>query len=468
MLQRLVNIIPLSLSGEAHQDSEPNLAVNPANTNQIVATALTPDLLQGPNAPIFVSTDGGQTWATRLVVPGNALLSGTHDISAGFPAQSGVLYVGILSPDVPIDQNRMQILRTADFLSTATMSVLEDRRGPDQPWVVADGSPAQPGQPVDRVYVGNNDLGALPTTAIVDFSLDAAQAAPPAGFAPHRIETDATADRDGPPIRIAIHPSGTIYAVHQRWTGIAGTGTAGTVITFEVVVTRDDNFAAGANPFSALTDPAGASVGRRLATGLTAVWDSIMGQERLGADSAIAVDPTNADVVWVAWGDQPQGIASPWTIHVRRSADRGQTWSADLRTVPKGKNPCLAISAAGQLGFLCQTLTGTGAAQRWETTFEVTADGWATQVVPTVLHSALAASPTPPDFQPYIGDYARLVAVGNVFYGIFSGSNHPDQANFPSGVTYQRKVNWITQQLLDLDGTTAVPDSIDPFFFAWT
>jgi hypothetical protein len=461
MLQRLVNIIPLSLSGEAHQDSEPNLAVNPANTNQMVATALTPDLLQGPNAPIFVSTDGGQTWATRMVVPGNALPAGTADISAGFAAESGVLYVGILKPDLPTDQKRMQILRTASFLSTATMLVLEDRLGPDQPWVVADGSLAQPGQPVDRVYVGNNDLGALPTTATVDFSLDAALAAPPAGFAPHRIETDATADRDGPPIRIAIHPAGTIYAVHQRWTN-----TAGATITFEVVVTRDDNFAADADPFTALTDPADGSVGRRLTTGLTAVWDSIMGQERLGADSAIAVDPTNADVVWVAWGDQPQGVASPWTIHVRRSADRGQTWSADLRTVTKGKNPCLAISAAGQLGFLCQTLTGTGAAQRWETTFEVTADGWATPVVPTVLHRALAASPTR-DFQPYIGDYARLVAVDNVFYGIFSGSNHPDQANFPNGVTYQRNVNWNAHQLLDLDGITAVPDSIDPFFFAW-
>jgi hypothetical protein len=462
MLQRLVNIIPLSLSGEAHQDSEPNLAVNPANTNQIAATALTPDLLQGPNAPIFVSTDGGQTWATRLVVPGNALPAGTNDISADFAGESGVLYVGILSPDLSTDQKRMQILRAASFLSTATMLVLEDRLGPDQPWVVADGSLGQPGQSVDRVYVGNNDLGALATTATVDFSLDAAQAAPPAGFAPHRIETDATTHQDGPQIRIAIHPTGRIYAVHQRWTGIAGT-----TITFEVVVTRDDNFAAGADPFSALTDPADGSVGRRLAAGLTAVWDSIMGQERLGADSAIAVDPTNADVVWVAWGDQPQGIASPWTIHVRRSADGGQTWSADLRTVTKGKNPCLAISAAGQLGFLCQTLTGTGAAQRWETTFEVTADGWATQVVPTVLHRALAASPTR-DFQPYIGDYVRLVAVDNVFYGIFSGSNHPDHANFPSGVTYQRNVNWNTQQLLDLDGTTAVPDSIDPFFFAWT
>ena len=457
MLQRLVNIIPLSLSGEAHQDSEPSLAVNPANTNQIVATALTPDPLQGPNAPIFVSSDGGQTWALRTVVPGNFPLSGTQDISVGFAADSGALYVGILSAE-----KHMQILRTADFQSIATMSVLVDRPGPDQPWVVADTFPASPGPAADRVYVGNNDLGEQPGTATVDLSLAAGVAAPPAGFATHRIESDAAAVQDGPPIRIAIHPGGTIYAVHQRWINKVSEN-----LTFEVVVTRDDAWAAGANPFSALTDPADGSVGRRLATALTAVWNSRMGQERLGADSAVAVDPTNADVVWVAWGDQPAGFSSPWTIHVRRSTDGGETWSADLRTVTKGKNPCLAVNAAGHLGFLCQTLIGVGAAQSWETTFEVTADGWTTPVMPTVLHSALASSPTF-CFQPYLGDYARLVTVDNAFYGIFSGSNHPDLANFPEGVSYQRNVDWKTQQLLDLDGTPTVPDSIDPFFFAWT
>jgi hypothetical protein len=463
MLQRLVNIIPESLSGEAHQDSEPNLAVNPANTDQMVATALTPDPLNGPNAPIFVSTDGGQTWALRTVIPGNAPPAGTRDISAGFAPDSGVLYVGILSPEVPTNRKQLQILRTTDFLSTATMSVLVDRPGPDQPWVVAGGIQAQPGQAAaDRIYVANNDLARMPQTATVDFSLDAA-ADPPAGFAPHRLETDAAINQDGPQVRIAIHPAGTVYAVYQRWTKRSKS-----VITFEVVVTRDDNWAAGENSFSALTDPVDGSVGLRLATNLTGDLNGVMGQQRLGADSAIAVDPANPDVVWVAWGDQPQGTLSPWTIHVRRSADGGQTWSGDLRTVPQGKNPCLAVNAAGHLGFLCQVLTGTGAAERWETTFEVTADGWASPAQLTPLHSALSASPAPPDFQPYLGDYARLVSVGNNFYGIFSGSNHPDRANFPSGVTYQRHVDWDAQQLLDLDGTTGVPDSIDPFFFAWT
>ena len=80
----IVSIIPNSMSGETQQDSEPNLAVNPQNTNDMVATAFTPAPLGGSNAPIYVSTDGGNTWSLRTVVPGNDPNFGTHDITVGF------------------------------------------------------------------------------------------------------------------------------------------------------------------------------------------------------------------------------------------------------------------------------------------------------------------------------------------------------------------------------------------------
>ena len=55
----VVNMIPKSLSGEEHQDSEPTIAVNPANPRQIAASAFTPDPAEGPRAPIYASIDGG-------------------------------------------------------------------------------------------------------------------------------------------------------------------------------------------------------------------------------------------------------------------------------------------------------------------------------------------------------------------------------------------------------------------------
>jgi hypothetical protein len=60
------------------------------------------------------------------------------------------------------------------------------------------------------------------------------------------------------------------------------------------------------------------------------------------------------------------------------------------------------------------------------------------------------------------------MAVGNDFFGIFCANNTPDKANFPQGVVYQRNADFTTHRLLDLNNTTTVDVSIDPFFFKVT
>src|SRR3954453_287374 len=110
----VVNLVPNSLSGESRQDSEPNLAVNPENPSDMVATAFTPAPLGGPDSPIYVSTTGGASWSLRPVVPGNDPSFGTHDITVGFATTGGVLYAGILNGNT----SNMQILRTSTFTST--------------------------------------------------------------------------------------------------------------------------------------------------------------------------------------------------------------------------------------------------------------------------------------------------------------------------------------------------------------
>src|SRR5262249_45951639 len=129
----VVNMIPAFLSGETNQDSEPNLAVNPERPTDMVGTAFTPAPMGGTQAPIYVSTDGGNTWVLRTVVPGNDTLVGTHDITVGFATTGGVLYAGILNGTT----SRMQILRSASIAATTPMTVLVDRASEDQPWVVA-------------------------------------------------------------------------------------------------------------------------------------------------------------------------------------------------------------------------------------------------------------------------------------------------------------------------------------------
>lgn len=449
---RIVNMIPATLSGESSQDSEPNLAVNPQNTAEMVATAFTAAPLGGNFAPIYVSTDGGNTWSLRTVVPGNGSF-GTSDITVGFGTTSGVLYAGTLNGQTL----HLQLLRTPSLTSTTPMTVLVDRANEDQPWVVA-GSVVVSGISRDRVFVGNNDFNqAAGGTATLDASLDAATAAPPAGFSPVQLEKRVTAGQDGPPVRIAAHPDGTVYAAFERW--VSGTFPN---ITMDIVVTRDDQWGSGS--FQALTDSADRQVGQRVATGSYIRFNDIMGQERLGADLTIAVDPTNDRAVWVAWCDRVGGLlGTDWTVHVRRSTDKGQTWSADLRTITNVKNPSLAVNSSGSVGLLYQQFTGA----RWVTQLEVTTTGWASAVTPLVLHTAPSTTPAR-SFLPYLGDYVRLLTVGTDFYGVFCGNNTPAPANFPSGVTYQRNADWTTGTLLSTDGVTPVAVSIDPYFFHYS
>jgi len=449
---KIVNMVPASMSGETSQDSEPNLAINPENPKQMVATAFTPGPLGGPNAPVYLTSDGGNSWSLVNIVPGHGSV-GTGDITVAFAGKGGMLYAGTLNGAT----GRLNILRTSS--PTTLMTTLVDRDNEDQPWVVA-GTLVVGAAQHDRVFIGNNDFNQPGgKTATVDLSHDAATAAAPAGFSPKQIEKSATMGQDGPPVRIALHPNGTVYAAFQRWVS----GTTANLST-EIVVTRDDNWGSGATPFSVLKDSGNQSVGQRVATNRFVRFNATMGQERLGSDLAIAVDPNNSATVCVAWCDRVGGAAgTDWTVHVSRSTDKGQTWSADIRTITNAKNPALAINSNGAIGLLYQLFTGT----TWDSKLEITSNAWSTAVIPLVLHTAPSNTPARLFF-PYLGDYVRLLSLGTHFYGVFSGANTPDLAHFPNGVTYQRAANWTTHTLLNTDGVTPVAVSIDPFFFHWS
>jgi hypothetical protein len=473
----VVNMIPKIASNESFQDSEPHIAVNPTNPQQIAASAFTQDLLGGPNAPIYISTNGGLTWRLNPIVPSGAgQFFPTNDITTAVPGRrndddngndddddddgSRRLYAGILrSPGAPFEA-----LRTPDKDTPTVMTVLLNRPNEDQPWTQAIKVRSGPDTGKDRLYIGINDFN-VPfspppdrRTATVEQSLDAAIAAP--AFTSVRIEKRATFGQDGPSIRPVVHRDGSVYAAFYGWR--ARDFAAGRV-TADVVVVRDDNGGAGANPYTALVEPgppAGDGVaGVRVVRGIT-FFLSQLDQERIGGHLSIAVDPRNSSTVYLAYADQQPG--SSYTQHILRSTDRGQTWGSDLRTIANAINPALAVNSRGHVGLLYQRLTGTAPNQRWETHLERSSNGGATWG-DNVLANTPAATPVS-QFVPYLGDYDYLMAVGRTFYGIFSANNSPNRANFPSGVRYQRNVDFDTNRLLGLDGSTIIPTSIDPFF----
>jgi hypothetical protein len=445
---RVVNMMPKSRSGETNQDSEPSITVDPANPDVIVGTAFTPNPSGGPDAPFYVSTDRGDTWTLNAALPGNGPF-GTDDITLCFDGSGNDMYAGyLLGTTVALNVDR-----TANPAS-GSMSVLEGRPGVDQPFARATTVRHGVNAGKDRLYVGNNDFSSpAGRTSTIDLSLDARIAAPV--FTSVRIDSRATSGQDGPQVRPTIHSDGTVYAAFYGWRAQAAT------ITTDVVVVRDDDWGSGSTPFTALIDPDGKS-GLRVAQGVTIIWSDYLGQERQAGNMAIAVDPRDSSRVYLAWCD---GEVSPGTyaLHVRRSDDRGQTWSAtDLLTLANSTNVGLAVNEDGHVGLLYQQVTGTPGSQRWESHVQHSADHghhWH-----DILLATVPANVPTKTFDPYIGDYAMLVCRHKDFYGIFCANNTPDHANFPHGVRYQRNVDFATKQLLSLSATP-VAVSIDPFFF---
>ncbi len=459
MAVTVVNVIPATLSNETQRDSEPNIAVDPANPQRIAASAFTPDPASSGSGPIFVSTDGGNTWALNVVLPGG---NRTGDVTIRFANASGILYSGILR----FDTGNLEILRSANFTAAGLMTTLLNRANDDQPYVEAATVLGGAGAGNDRVYVPSNDTSQRPTgnTASVDQSFNAGTAAPPAGFGvPARLEPRATAalpsppggSQDGPSVRVAIHPQGRIYGVYFGWRTFASPTN-----TTDIVVVRDDNWGMGG--YGAITDPSDTLAGVLVVTGrAVAALNSTLGTQRIGSQIAIAVDPRDPNIVYIAWCD---GTAAAYTLRVRRSLNGGiaGSWSGDLRTIASATNPGLAINSRGRVGLLYQRLIS--GPNRWETHLEETTNGFGT-IADTVLARVPDANGTYLANNP-IGDYASLIAVGKDFYGIFSGNNTPNNTNFPSGVTYQRFANFGTNQLFaDAALTVPVGVSIDPFFF---
>jgi len=455
----VVNMIPNAQSNETAQDREPNLAIKNSNGFHMVGTAFTPNPMGAtmpPSAPIFFSLDGGLTWTLNAIVPSNI---STNDITAKFGTTTDWLYAGILRlPNAAgAIRTTMDILRTNNFTGTVPMQNLLTRNEPDQPYTYAVTPTTGAGTGVDRLYVGNNDLGILPRSASVDQSLNASATTPT--MANNVVERRTPTGQDGPPVRLAINMDGTIYAAY-----VQRTASSGSLRTANIVVCRDDNWGSGATPYSNLTDASDGLAGRIVVSGIQFQFGTTIGQERLGDKLNIAVDPNNSNIVYVVWGDNNgTGLIN---LHVRRSINRGVTWSAtDLRTINNAINPEISINSLGQVSFSYQQLNGTN----WLSIVELTANNFATQTAFTLnsFPDGTPALPVGPS-NLYLGDYNFISAMpfGKTFCGTFAASNDPTPARFPAvQPVWQRNVDATTNQLRNLTNTANVAISIDPYFF---
>jgi len=458
----LVNLIPLEHSDETRQDSQTVLAVHP-DRQLMVGAAYDPSGGQGAaTLPLYLSADGGSSWQLKQRLP-VGLLGGQ---SYCFSGDGKKMYGAILHPPKAGTEPSatgfvISILQTDDPTADAPMRVISklDSEGngeADEPFIQARAFDK------DRIYVGENYFGPElggGRTAAVRVSTDGGRT-----FRLLGVESRVTARQDGPPVRPSVAKDGTVYVAFMRYTAISqdrNGGRPGMKMTGDIVVTRDDEGAVGKTPFLSLVDPSDGKPGRLVAQGLRFSLFKYLGQQRIGADLALAADPTQSSNVYVAWADEnpSNGV---YTLHVRKSTDRGQNWSDDLLKVESAAACSIAVADNGTVGLLYYQLLNQGSPQaRWETHFQTSEaghEGWSDMVLTTFADGR-------PDkqYDPYLADRTQLLSVSNHFYGSFSAPNFPDPNNFPQGVSFQRRHQ--IGRLLSGDGKTEVEPSIDPYVF---
>lgn len=237
---KLVDLVPASLSGETNQDSEPFLAIQPANPQIMVASAFTPNPISATgNAPVYVSQDGGNTWVLNAIAPVQRMACDiTHAMAAGENHPRGDLHAGTLACATAITLGESE---ATDVSSGTTMNVQSTRNNVDQPFVRALAISDS-----DHIYVGVNDFNQpAGHTATVDVSVDGGNT-----YKSTSIEARNTMGQDGPSVRPAVAADNTVYAAFFGWRKFDGK----TAIS-DVVVVRDDAGATSVSPFQALKDP---------------------------------------------------------------------------------------------------------------------------------------------------------------------------------------------------------------------
>ena len=493
---RIVNMIPADSRGEINHDSEPNIAVNPRNSSMIAGSAFTyfqrhicgcnmPDTFTPDcRAPIYLSTNGGNTWELRPLLPSNNGI--THDITLAF-GRSGSLYAAFLKGcQVVNNVNRGFMVVRLDNPDTSYSFRVLDRKFTemyDQPWVVAatglNGSPNTPRN--DNVFVGINKNGESRSGTIGSRTGTGKTAQimvknATDNFIPETIEKVGTVERNLSGIRVAVHDSGVVYGIFYRWKHGGRNPEEPIGITApvcDVVVVKDDNFALGALKFESLGLQGNIVASNRsvpISYPAAGILNGKLGNARLvGSNLSIAVDPINADHVYIAWCDSIRGN---YTLHCKRSLNGGVTWDdihPQLREIENALNPAIAITSNKVLGIVYQQLVRDS---DWETHFRLYSIN-AETVIPLGRDYILSRFPNSslPTLnsgtvggRPYPGDYLDLVAVDSSFYGIFSAMNTPDSQAFPTVLPVYNREHSFEQKALLKNGQP-VKASVDPFFF---
>jgi hypothetical protein len=391
---QLVDIATNATDPNNLDDSEPSIAVNPLNPSQIAVVSFSGGWSQatGLRGPVWMSTNGGASWAKQLVlVAPTAASTGSGDQNVAF-SNTGTLFLSELGIGVNVPRCFFYRPSGATWVAGAAY-------GDDQPMI--------------------GSAGGVRVSPWLNFAL-----------APERSMVERTTNNGvtvtGVPVgsaafanrttRVAVGPNNQIYVIYK-------TRQAAPVGNFQQSIFR----VARSLDFGLTWNTPGVPVH----PGTVMTWfTTTFGNAKNGgkvararsSDAWIAVHPSS-NAVWVVFCNRDSSGFGQ--IFAARSTDSGQTFSPPVRVTDGTHNsayPEIAVTANGTLGVLYVDFDESGAQTVYTHRFARSTNNgitW-TRVGLQSFRTQELSNGTPGFLW---GDYEGLTAYGNMFFGVFTGKS---------------------------------------------
>jgi hypothetical protein len=427
---------------DTFNDGETSIAVNPRQPNEIVITAFSGGWIGNGlcqlgsgnvNAPLWLSRNGGDTWTKEFTITPPVFTGSVADVTGApcdqtvdfgraFNQLAGTFLTNSTNIYSAVTRNPMttDAFHYSGFPFAATMTNLAARNDEDQPWLLIGRRPGAIG--VENVYVAYDDFNTSPVTMRVSRAPATGVLEPdPPNFA----VDNPTGVSDGfvnPGHRLAIDPvTGFVYSLWQD--RIAPGPMASQNINYRLNRSRD-----GGASWDFLPD--GFVVANANSTQPTPKFCTV--NALLGGVDHAAVDPQTGDVVYVYGTLDGSGINQLAMRRLTFTSSGPMPIGPQVLITNGPENtaiPSVAVTASGTIGvfyYTCELVPPASPFPLFRANFAISTDGGATFHTGIDLETFL--SPALDNGNPrqrVLGDYMQVKAVGNTFFGSFTGNGAP-------------------------------------------
>ena len=405
-------------------NSEPSIAIDPANTDNIVVMAFSGGW--GATAPVWYSSDGGNLWTLENKIPNppglgkncpcdqtpdygiHGRLSATflHKDTPGIDAYSSITWD-------PTTESAWNWFLVGGVTQTTNQQGIGNA---DQPWLLVNQDPTITTD--SNTYVAYDNFNGAP-----DIRVAVAEGNPPdftrdklVGFSAHG---------GNPGLRLAKDINSlAVYAMWQQCVS----NCSGDPKTIDFYLNRSTD---GGKTWSLNGSSTGLFLVETETTQPTPKFGTV--NALLGGIDHVAVDPNNGDV-YVVYGqrDLTTGVNRLSIGHLTDNGSGGLKWVNNFFVVGQAETalPSVAIAknSKGTIGVLYTNYDGIDSKTKLPqfSAFLAISDDHGKSFTYNRLEKFLSTvNDNGNNRQRVLGDYQQLKAVGNTFYGVFSGNGVP-------------------------------------------